>query len=102
MDRFEQLHEELGQMEQVEGISALEVSDLPDPFGALLKKMIRQGSMTVEEMAAVLGLDAEQSYHFGNDLAAKGYLQVEERDSGDAVYRVYLARIRKRSLPLDF
>lgn len=103
MDRFELLHDEVEKLEMVEGITPLTAADLPDPFSGLFRKMIRQGSMTLDEIAAQLDLDNEQAYHLGNHLATKGYLQVEEHETGGgARYRVYLARIRKHNLPIDF
>ena len=102
MNQSDSLHDEIDNLEDVEGISPLTATLLPDPFGPLLRKLIRQGSMTLEEIAVELGLDADAAQHLGSHLAAKGYLIEEEHEaSGGLVYRVYLARIRKHSIPLD-
>jgi hypothetical protein len=101
MDTYDDLHDEIDHLESVEGITALSVTLLPDPVGPLLRKLIRQGSMTVEEVAAELGIDSDAAQHLGNHLAAKGYLREEEHETEGTIYRVYLARIRKQSIPLD-
>ena len=102
MSQYDSLHDEVDNLETVEGITPLAATTLPDPFGPLLRKLIRQGSMTVEEIAAELGLDQDEAQDLGSHLAAKGYLREEEHEaSGGTVYRVYLARIRKHSIPLD-
>ena len=102
MSQYDSLHDEVDSLETVEGITPLAATMLPEPFGPLLRKLIRQGSMTVEEIAAELELDPDAAQHLGSHLAAKGYLREEEHEaSGGTVYRVYLARIRKHSIPLD-
>lgn len=101
MSTYDELHDEIATLETVEGITALSATLLPDPIGPLLRKLIRQGAMTVEEMAAELGLDPEAAQHLGGHLAAKGYLREEEHQDSGTIYRVYLARIRKQSIPLD-
>lgn len=101
MNRYDDLHHEIDGLDTVEGITALSATMMPDPIGPLLRKLIRQGSMTVEDIAAELGLDPVDAQHLGNHLAAKGYLREEEHETEGTVYRVYLARIRKQSIPLD-
>jgi hypothetical protein len=101
MNTYDDLHNEIDSLESVEGITALSATMIPEPFGPLLRKLIRQGAMTVEEVAAELGLDPEAAQHLGNHLAAKGYLREEEHETEGTIYRVYLARIRKQSIPLD-
>lgn len=102
MNTYDDLHHEIDDLESVEGITALSATIMPDPIGPLLRKLIRQGSMTVEEVAAELGLDPQDAQHLGSHLAAKGYLREEEQEDSGKIYRVYLARIRKQSIPLDF
>ena len=81
MNQYDSLHDEVDNLEAVEGITPLAATTLPDPFGPLLRKLIRQGSMTVEEIAAELGLDADDAQHLGSHLAAKGYLREEEHEA---------------------
>jgi hypothetical protein len=102
MNTYDDLHHEVDSLETVEGITALSATMMPQPFGPLLRKLIRQGSMTLEEIAAELGLDPQDAQHLGSHLAAKGYLREEDQEDSGKVYRVYLARIRKQSIPLDF
>lgn len=101
MSTYDELHDEIDNLEAVEGITALSATLLPDPIGPVLRKLIRKGSMSVEELAAELELDADAAQHLGSHLAAKGYLREEEHETAGTIYRVYLARIRKQSIPLD-
>lgn len=101
MNEYNDYHHAADDLDPVEGITALSATLMPEPFGALMRKLIRQGSMTVEELAAELGLAPAEAQHLGSHLAAKGYLREEEHEDAGTIYRVYLARIRKQSIPLD-
>lgn len=75
---------------------------LPEPFDKILQRLIRQGSMTTNELAELLEMTPSQAQHLGEDLVAKGYLRTEEHESeGGVIFRVYLARMRKQNIPLD-
>jgi polyhydroxyalkanoate synthesis regulator phasin len=102
MDRFESLHHEITDLSPVEGTTPLGVAMLPEPFDKILQRMIRQGAMSTQELAAALELSPEQAQHLGEHLVAKGYLRTEEKEGdGGIVFRVYLARMRKQNIPLD-
>ena len=101
MNTYDDLHHEVDNLDPVEGITALSATMMPEPFGSLLRKLIRKGSMTTEEIAAELGMDPIEAQDLGSHLAAKGYLREEEQQDSGTVFRVYLARIRKQSIPLD-
>jgi DNA-binding MarR family transcriptional regulator len=102
MDRYESLHQEIAKLAAVEGTTPLGVATLPEPFDKVLQKLIRQGAMSVQELADALDLSPHEAQHLGQHLVAKGYLRTEEQeDEGGIVFRVYLARMRKQNIPLD-
>jgi hypothetical protein len=102
MDRLESLHNEISDLQPVEGTTPLGVAALPEPLNKVLQRMIRQGAMSAEELAAELDLPPEDAQHIGEHLVTKGYLRTEEQaGEGGTVFRVYLARMRKQNIPLD-
>jgi predicted ArsR family transcriptional regulator len=102
MDNCESLHHEVAELETVEGTTPLGVAMLPEPLDKVLQRMIRQGAMSVEELAEALGLPQHEAQHLGEHLVAKGYLRTEEKQGeGGVVFRVYLARMRRQNIPLD-
>ncbi len=102
MDRLESLHDEIAHLQPVEGTTPLGVAELPEPINKILQRMIRQGAMAVDELAAALELPVEDAQHVGEHLVAKGYLRTEEQaGEGGTVFRVYLARMRKQNISLD-
>ncbi len=102
MERFEDLHHDIADLTPVEGTTPLGVAALPAPLDRVLQRMIRQGAMSVEELAEALELSVDKAQHLGEDLVAKGYLRTEDKeDEGGTLFRVYLARMRKQNIPLD-
>jgi predicted ArsR family transcriptional regulator len=96
----------LQQFPQVEGIIPTDILGLPEPFDVLLRTLMRQGSMTVDQLAAQLDLPPHQAQQLGDGLVTKGYLRVEEPESEEEsgqgrIYRVYYARMRKHNIPSD-
>ena len=103
MSQYDSLHDEVDNLETVEGISPLAATMLPDPFGPLLRKLIRQGSMTVEEIAAELEPGPGHCATPGEPSGGQG-VSASRKNTRPAAARSiasYLARIRKHSIPLD-
>jgi hypothetical protein len=102
MDRYESLHHEIAEFDTVEGTTPLAVAMLPEPFDKVLQRLIRQGAMSVQELAEALNLTPDEAQHLGEHLVAKGYLRTEEKEGESGVFfRVYLARMRRQNIPLD-
>jgi predicted ArsR family transcriptional regulator len=100
MDKYQILHREIEGIPPVDGVTPMNIARLPEPFALLLRTIMRQGSMTVEQLADQLELTMEQAQNLGDHFVAKGYLRIETEgpDEGQ-VYRVYFARTRKRYIP---
>ncbi len=102
MASFDALWQAVTRLKPVEGVLPMDVLDMPAPLGGTLRKFIRTGSMSLAELAADLELNQNQAREVGDVLVQKGYLNAEEHAQGGSVtYRVYLARMRKRNIPLD-
>jgi hypothetical protein len=99
---FEHIQQELNKRSKVEGITPLDVMELPEPLRTAMNKLMRKGSMTVGELAVELNIEMVEARQLGQMLVEKGLLSlVEQKADGEIVYRVRLGRTRERSVPLD-
>jgi hypothetical protein len=102
MADFESLWQAVNQLKSVAGVLPMDVLDMPDPLGGIIRKFVRMGGMSLAEFAVDLDMDQDQARRVGDVLVQKGYLNVEDHaQDGQVTYRIYLARMRKRSIPLD-
>jgi predicted transcriptional regulator len=101
-DKYESLLQEVQELPHVEGVIPTNILGLPDSIAFLLRTMMRQGSMTVDELATFLEVSTSQADHLGEQLVARGYLVSETNNSeGGQIYRVFTARMRKRNIPSE-
>jgi hypothetical protein len=101
-DKYESLLQEVNGLPQAEGVIPTSILELPDRIALLLRTIMRQGSMTVDELAAFLEVSLSQADQLGEQLVAKGYLVSDTNNSeGGQVYRVFYARMRKRNIPSE-
>ena len=102
MENFDVLWQAVTQLKTVEGILPLDALEIPDPLGGLIRQLIRSGSVTLAELAVALHCDPDQTRRLGEVLVAKGYLTIDDQVcDGQLIYRVYIARMRKRNIRLD-
>jgi len=103
MQSFELLRQSLAGLPRFPGITPLDAANLPEPFDDFMRSLIRQGSMTLEQLAAELGVSNEDGQLLADEMVAAGLLQVREATlASGRVYGVYYARTRSRSLPMEF
>jgi hypothetical protein len=99
-DKYESLLQEVQGLDHVDGVIPTALLELPESIALLIREMMRQGSMTVDELAAFLELSVSQADDLGEALVAKGYLVSDTTNAREGqVYRVFYARVRKRNLP---
>jgi hypothetical protein len=96
---FEQLLNELAGRPAAQGITMVDVLDLPAPLGAVLRYMIRVGALPLSELAARLALTADEARTLGALLVEKGMLTAEAARDGEPAYRVRFAATRCGRLP---
>ena len=101
METFDQILLELEGLEPVTGIIPTDVLELPDPIGSIIRLLIRKGSMTLSELASAMKLEQPQAQQIGELLTRKGFLVKEYRTGKEPVYRAYIARMRRRNIPLE-
>ena len=96
------MQQELNKRSKVEGITPLDVMELPEPLRTAMNKLMRKGSMTVGGLALELNIETVEARELGQTLVEKGFLHLgEQKTDGEIVYRVRLGRTRGRSMPLD-
>jgi hypothetical protein len=99
---FELLQQSIAGLPRFSGITPLDAANLPEPLNDFMRKLIRQGSMTVEQLAAQLDVSDEEGQLLADEMVAAGLLKSEESNlASGSIYRVYYARTRSRSLPLE-
>jgi hypothetical protein len=98
---FETLKQQLIELDRVNGITPVEVLELPEGLHVAVRKMLKR-QMTLGELASELSLPVEETRQIGDLLVDKGFLQIEEpTEDGTIRYRVHFARMRSRNIPLD-
>lgn len=103
MADFDTLRAAVQGLERVEGITPINLLDLPTPLNEGLRQLTRQSSMTLEDLAALVGLPPDQMLILAEMLVDKGYLTSENRSSvtGSLMFRIYFARMRRKTINLD-
>ena len=98
---FETLKQRLIELDRVNGITPVEVLDLPEGLHVAVRKMLKR-AMTLGELASELSLPMDETLQIGNLLVDKGFLQMEAMtEDGTIRYKVRFARMRSRNIPLD-
>ena len=102
MTDFEELRQQLVRLSRVNGVTPLDILNLPAPIDALVSKMLK-GAMNLDAMAEELALPVDETRRLADILVESGYLDTEEvAGEGVPVYKVYFAPMRKHNLPFDF
>jgi DNA-binding MarR family transcriptional regulator len=93
VSNYERVSAELEAAAPVSGVSTSMLLDLTDPLRATLKLLLRQGSMTLTELATSLGIDLEQTPAIADLMVRAGFVRHEAIDAdGSPVVRIVHAR----------
>jgi hypothetical protein len=96
---FEQLLSELANRPVVQGITMIDVLDMPAPLDGVLRAMLREGALSLSRLAQKLALVEDQARTLGALLVEKGIVTAEQPAGGELVYRVRFIVARRRPLP---
>lgn len=100
MSNYETLRELILALQRTEGLAPANVLSLPPEVGSVLRKIVRQSTVTPAQLGELLELTSAQADDLIALLVSKGYLAAQTGPDG-VVYRVILARTRHRNVP-DF
>jgi hypothetical protein len=102
MATYDQLRQELSDRPTAEGVTAIDIAELPEPLRTFLKKALRVGVVSLAEVATDLGLDRGEARRLAALAVEKGWLVITEADAGgDSLYRVNLSRRKGRGVPVN-
>ncbi len=106
MATFERLRTEIAQLEEIDGVTPVEILSLPAALHRAFRQMVKR-ALTAQELASELQLSLAEAQQVAELLVEKGFLkksllkaQPEANGPGPA-YRVQFARMRKHDIPLD-
>lgn len=89
----EQVRAQLEAAEPVGGVSPSMLLDIDEPLRATLKALLRQGSMTLQELAASLGITTEETLVVAELMVRAGFVRQEAIDAdGTPVVRIVHAK----------
>jgi hypothetical protein len=102
---FAAVLEMVGRLDEVEGVTMLNVYELPEGLAHILTEVMRGRSLTVAEFGEVLSLTAVQAEQLGDLLVRKGFLQTRQQmddgadgEAGTKFYRVQFERPKRRNM----
>lgn len=98
---FDRLQAEIEANERGDGISPVDLLDLPSEIATLIKRIIRLNGMRLTQVAQELGATPEQAQQSLDELVAKGYVRRVEV-KGELWYKARFAKKRSRSLSSAF
>jgi hypothetical protein len=98
---FDDIMGQLDGLAHVDGITAVDILNLPPDLQPLLRHMLRH-PMFLDEVASKLQLPPEQARSIADKLVDRGFLIGEERgELGEPCYKIYFARTHTRHIPAE-
>jgi len=99
-DIFDRLQQEIDDRERQEGMSTLDLLDMPAELSRIVVALARKGQMPVEDLAADVEMPVDELEPLMDALVDKG--MVRGYDIGDRrLYRTYFGRRRGREAQSD-
>jgi hypothetical protein len=96
---FEQLLTQLANRPTAQGITMIDVLDMPAPLDSAIRRMIREGTLSLGRLAQELVLAEDQARILAALLVEKGVVTAEQSPGGEQLYRVRFVAARRRPLP---
>ncbi len=81
------------------GFNVAELLDLPEGLRELVVEITRREPVRLDELVEALGRDPVEIEVQVSQLVTQGWLDIEEDESGEWVYRTRIARHHRRTLP---
>ena len=99
---YDLLEQALQERPRLEGVTPVNIAELPEPLRASLRETLRVGTISMCMIADDLGLHHDQASRVADLLIDKGFLSAAgESPDGESLYRIKLARRKGRDVPTD-
>ena len=98
---FDRLQEEIDSREQQEGISPVDLLDLPPALAIIIKKIIRKNGMKLTEIATALNQSPEETQKALDELVENGYIRRIEVKK-EIWYKAFFKRKADKTLDHSF
>ena len=72
---FNRLQDEIEARDSGEGLSPIDLLDMPDAMASVINKIIRKNGMRLEDIAAELGQSPAETQSVLGELVAKGFVR---------------------------
>ena len=96
MDSVEAILQELDQLPEVQGITPIDLLGLPLPLPGIMRQVLRQGGISLNDLAAGLQTSPDLARKVGQVLVRKGFLRDEKGADGSSLYRANTGNVRGR------
>lgn len=97
MGLFDRLQDELDARGRQEGLSPIDLLDLPPGLAAIAKKIVRRNGMSLTDISQEMNQPPEETQAILDDLVAKGLIRRVEV-SGEVWYKAFFARKADKKL----
>jgi DNA-binding MarR family transcriptional regulator len=88
---FNRLQDEIDSREQQEGISPIDLLDLPPALATIIQQIVRKNGMKLADIAKALNQSPDETQKALDDLVGKGYVRrVEVKE--DIWYKAFFRR----------
>lgn len=96
---FDQLYQKIDTCPSQDGISQIDILNLPAPLVAPFNRITRQRKISEPDFAAELGISHPQMQRLGQLLVEKGYLTRQQVDE-ETIYQINFAQRHTRCQPV--
>lgn len=72
---FDRLQDELDSREQSDGLSPIDLLDLPPKLTAVIQQIVRKNGMKLDEIAAALEQNVDETQETLDELVGKGFVR---------------------------
>ncbi len=98
---FDRLQDEIDSHNKQDGISPIDLLDMPDAIAKIVKKMVRRNGLKLEEIAEEVDQPIEEIQKTLDDLVAKGLVRKVEVKK-EIWYKARFAQKKNRTISSSF
>ena len=98
---FTRLQDELDARDKNEGLSPIDLLDMPDSLTAIINQIIRKNGMKLEDIAEELGQSLQATKKTLDELVEKGYIRQIEVRGEEIWYKAQFGRKADKALSLS-